>query len=94
MRGERSFTVEVTADGEGLVSHAGTALLAQVAERLRLPRATQLQELSRLNKTRFHLPDGPLQEERDREMATRGDRSIAAVTWLYAHDAAAIDTTA
>jgi salicylate hydroxylase len=60
-------------------------------ERLRLPRATRLQELSRLNKTRFHLPDGPRQEERDREMATRGDRSIAAVGWLYGHDAAAID---
>jgi hypothetical protein len=29
----RRFTVEVTADGEGLVSHAGTGLLAQVADR-------------------------------------------------------------
>jgi hypothetical protein len=24
-------------------------------------------------------------------MATRGDRSIAAIGWLYAHDAGAID---
>jgi salicylate hydroxylase len=60
-------------------------------ERLRLPRATRLQELSRRNKLRFHLPDGPAQAERDREMATHGDRSIAALTWLYAHDAAALD---
>jgi hypothetical protein len=32
-RDGRSFTVEVTADGEGLVSHAGSALLAQVADK-------------------------------------------------------------
>ncbi len=30
-------------------------------EELRLPRVTRLQELSRANKTRFHLPDGPAQ---------------------------------
>lgn len=35
----RSFTVEVSADGEGLVSHAGTALLSQVAEKTGLTRA-------------------------------------------------------
>jgi salicylate hydroxylase len=29
-------------------------------EALRKPRATRLQELSRANKTRFHLPDGPV----------------------------------
>ena len=56
-------------------------------ERLRLPRTTRLQELSRVNKTRFHLPDGPRQEARDREMATSGDRTIAAIAWLYGHDA-------
>lgn len=32
-RNGREFTVDVTADGEGLVSHAGTALLSQVADR-------------------------------------------------------------
>lgn len=32
-RDGRRFTVEVTADGEGLVSHAGSALLAQVADK-------------------------------------------------------------
>ncbi len=35
-------TVEVTSDGAGLVSHAGTALLAQVAGELGLTRALLL----------------------------------------------------
>ena len=39
MRDGRSVTVEVTADGAGLVSHAGSALLAQVADKLGLTRA-------------------------------------------------------
>jgi salicylate hydroxylase len=59
-------------------------------ERIRLPRASRLQELSRLNKIRFHLPDGPQQQARDHEMATQGDRSVAALAWLYGHDAAEI----
>lgn len=36
MRDGRPVTVEVTADGAGLVSHAGTALLARVADKLGL----------------------------------------------------------
>ena len=36
MRDGRPVTVEVTADGAGLVSHAGTALVAQVADNLGL----------------------------------------------------------
>ena len=36
MRDGRPVTVEVTADGGGLVSHAGSALLAQVADKLGL----------------------------------------------------------
>jgi salicylate hydroxylase len=56
-------------------------------EALRLPRATRLQELSRANKTRFHLPDGPAQQARDAQMATSRYRSIPAIGWLYAHDA-------
>jgi salicylate hydroxylase len=63
----------------------------QLYEKLRLPRATRLQELSRLNKRRFHLPDGPEQQARDTDLSVRGDRSIEAIGWLYAHDAAAID---
>jgi len=38
-RDGRDFTVDVTADGEGLVSHAGSALLARVADRTGLTRA-------------------------------------------------------
>jgi salicylate hydroxylase len=60
-------------------------------QHLRLLRASRLQELSRLNKTRFHMPDGPQQQARDHEMATRGDRSVAALAWLYGHDAAEIE---
>jgi salicylate hydroxylase len=60
-------------------------------ERLRLPRASRLQALSRANKTRFHMPDGPAQQQRDAEMASRGDRSIEALRWLYEHDAGALD---
>ena len=42
MRDGRPVTVDVTSDGAGLVSHAGTALLAQVAEELGLTRALLL----------------------------------------------------
>jgi hypothetical protein len=38
-RDGRSFTVDVVADGDGLVSHAGTALLGQVADKSGLTRA-------------------------------------------------------
>jgi hypothetical protein len=38
-RDGRNVTVEVTSDGEGLVSHAGSALLAQVADKSGLTRA-------------------------------------------------------
>jgi hypothetical protein len=38
-RDGRRFTVEVTADGEGLVSHAGAALLGEAADRLGLTKA-------------------------------------------------------
>jgi hypothetical protein len=39
MRDGRSVTVEVTSDGAGLVSHAGSALVAQVAETVGLTKA-------------------------------------------------------
>lgn len=39
MRDGRPVTADVTADGAGLVSHAGSALLAQVADQLALTRA-------------------------------------------------------
>ena len=38
MRDERFFTVDVAPDGDGLVSHAGAALLAETADRVGLTR--------------------------------------------------------
>jgi salicylate hydroxylase len=77
---------------EGGAGDVATALRRY--EALRRPRATRLQELSRANKTRFHLPDGPAQEARDAEMATRGDRTLPAIGWLYAHDASTLEAAA
>ena len=51
MRDGRSVTVEVTADGAGLVSHAGTALLGQVADKLGLTRAVS-RRLARIKQRR------------------------------------------
>jgi salicylate hydroxylase len=61
-------------------------------EQLRLPRASRLQGMSATNKIRFHMPDGPVQRDRDAEMA-RGvtDWSRAAIAWLFAHDAELIE---
>ena len=42
MRDGRPVTVEVTSDGAGLVSHAGSALLARVADKLGLTKALSL----------------------------------------------------
>jgi salicylate hydroxylase len=56
-------------------------------EKLRLPRASRVQAGSTANKTRFHLPDGPEQEERDAQMATGStDFSKSAIAWIYEHD--------
>ena len=64
-------------------------------EKLRLPRASRLQAMSETNKTRFHLPDGPARQQRDAAMADGStDWSLAAVTWLYEHDAAVVDVPA
>ena len=59
-------------------------------EAVRKPRATRLQELSALNRKRFHMPDGPEQRERDALMVSSGDRSFAALEWLYDHDASLV----
>src|SRR5439155_25635587 len=59
-------------------------------ERLRLPRVTRLQQMSRANKMRFHLPDGPAQVARDPEWARAGDRPPDPLRWLYEHDPAAL----
>jgi salicylate hydroxylase len=57
-------------------------------ERLRLPRVTRLQQMSRANKTRFHMRDGPAQQARDSEWANSGDRSPDTLRWLYQFDTA------
>jgi len=63
-------------------------------EELRLPRASKIQGLSAANKIRFHLPDGPEQQERDEQMASGAtDWSVKAVAWLYGHDATVIEDT-
>jgi salicylate hydroxylase len=59
-------------------------------EAVRKPRATKLQQASAANRTRFHLPDGDAQRARDEALAKSGDRSIANIGWLYAHDAAEV----
>jgi salicylate hydroxylase len=61
-------------------------------ESLRLPRTSHIQATSKENKTRFHLPDGPRQQERDAQM-TQGstDWSFKAVAWIYGHDAGVVD---
>jgi 2-polyprenyl-6-methoxyphenol hydroxylase-like FAD-dependent oxidoreductase len=63
-------------------------------EMLRLPRATHIQSMATANKTRFHLPDGPAQRERDAKMAQGGtDWSIKAIAWIYGYDSAtAVET--
>jgi hypothetical protein len=56
MRDGRPVTVEVTADGAGLVSHAGSALLAQVADRLGLTRSLSLRLAGLKQRRRGHDP--------------------------------------
>jgi salicylate hydroxylase len=59
-------------------------------ERLRLPRVTRLQDMSRANKTRFHMRDGPAQQARDAEWGRTADRSPDALRWLYDFDPGAV----
>jgi DDE family transposase len=56
MRDGRPVTVEVTADGAGLVSHAGSGLIAQVADELGLTRALSLRLASLKQRRRGHDP--------------------------------------
>src|SRR5262249_8957359 len=61
-------------------------------ERPRLPRATRVQAMSATNTSRFHLPDGAEQQQRDAELATGStDWSNGAIAWIYAHDATKLD---
>jgi len=56
MRDGRPVTVEVTADGPGLVSHAGTALLGQVADELGLTSALSVRLAAIKQRRRGHDP--------------------------------------
>jgi hypothetical protein len=56
MRAGRSVTVEVTADGAGLVSHTGTALLSEVADRVGLTQALSTELASVKQRRRGHDP--------------------------------------
>ena len=56
MRDGRQVTVEVTADGAGLVSHAGSALLAQVADKVGLTSALSLRLAGIKQRRRGHDP--------------------------------------
>jgi hypothetical protein len=56
MRDGRPVTVDVTADGAGLVSHAGSALLAQVADKLGLTRMLSVRLAALKQRQRDHDP--------------------------------------
>ncbi|HTQ33675.1 MAG TPA: FAD-dependent monooxygenase [Stellaceae bacterium] len=58
-------------------------------EALRLPRVTRLQQMSRANKHRYHMPDGSEQQERDAAMAATRERSPETMRWLFGFDAGA-----
>ncbi len=56
MRDGRPVTVDVTSDGAGLVSHAGSALLAQVADKVGLTRVLSLRLAGLKQRRRGHDP--------------------------------------
>ena len=56
MRNGRPVTVEVSADGAGLVSHAGSALVAQVADKVGLTAALSLRLAGLKQRRRGHDP--------------------------------------
>lgn len=56
MRDGRPVTVDVTADRTGLVSHAGSALIARVADKLGLTAALSLRLAALKQRRRGHDP--------------------------------------
>jgi salicylate hydroxylase len=54
-------------------------------ERVRMPRASRVQEASRGRIPHHHLPDGPEQQARDAAFA--GEDPLSHNAWLYAYDA-------
>ena len=77
--------------GWACVRFPGTSGAGTTGARCCAPRsATRSSRRPAFNKTRFHLPDGPEQEERDALMASGStDWAVNAVAWIYGHDAAA-----
>ena len=71
----------------GCLTGADAATAAQALqryERIRRPRASEVQLMSRGREVRNHLPDGPAQQERDAQLAS-GD-PLRQSAWLYGHD--------
>ena len=60
-------------------------------EQIRLPRVTRLQEMSRANKHRYHMQDGPEQIARDAAMVANRERAPETMRWLFGFDAGAIE---
>jgi salicylate hydroxylase len=63
-------------------------------EEIRLPRVTRLQQMSRANKHRYHMPDGLEQQERDAAMRATRERAPETMQWLFGFDAGAINPPA
>jgi 2-polyprenyl-6-methoxyphenol hydroxylase-like FAD-dependent oxidoreductase len=84
-----TLTAIVARSGGKDIPHA-----LRLYEAARLPRTAQIQGLATQNKLRFHLPDGPAQQDRDAQMASGStDWSTSAIAWIFGHDAAAVDGT-
>jgi salicylate hydroxylase len=76
-----------------ILARGGTNVPATLRayEAVRLPRTARIQALATASKTRFHLPDGPAQQERDAQMAgDAADWSLKQSAWIYGHDAGVI----
>jgi hypothetical protein len=55
-RDGRRITVDTTPDGDGLVSHAGSALLASVADRVGLTRARRASAVGYVSEAAAMIP--------------------------------------
>jgi salicylate hydroxylase len=79
-----------------LLRHSDDVAAAlKLYETVRLPRASKIQDGSWDNKTRFHMPDGPAQVERDALMAKgMTDWSYRSIAWVYGHDASELPAAA
>jgi Transposase DDE domain group 1 len=62
MRNGRPVTVDVTTDGSGLVSHAGSALLGQVADKVGLTSALSLRLAGLKQRRRGHDPGNVIRD--------------------------------